>query len=171
MAAGTATLTIGGGVREDTLTGAASPTNFTTITLQNTNAEVRQRTYPRAVLGLPATLEVVQFQFDRFIRQLFIDDLASISVHQFAQTPRMHRGGSTLDAVAQNSSAELVEFTYSVRDGRDGSTNTESFWGAFQLRNVQRDGNRESGLLVAFPTDVLRFANSASYYANPDISF
>lgn len=168
---GSSTLVISGGVRENTLTSAASAANFTSITIQNTAVEPKQRTYPRAISGLPATLSVVQFTFDRFIRQLFVDDLAAISVHQFAELPRTHRGGATADAVAQNSTAELVKFTYSVRDGRDGSSNTESFWGVFQLQNVSRDGTRESGQIVAFPCDVLRFSNITTYYANPDITF
>ena len=168
---GTSTLTIAGGVRENALTGAAAAPNFTTITLQNTTADPRARTYPQGILGLPGVLQPVQFTFERFVRQLFVDDLASISVHVFAAPPRSARGGSVSDAVAQNSTAQLCEFTYTVRSGLDGSTNTEAFWCVFQLVSVQRTGQQERGSILAYPCNVLRFAHSTDYQADPDTTF
>jgi hypothetical protein len=166
-----ATLTISGGVRENALTGAAAGANFTTITLQNTDADPRTKTFPQGIIGLPDALQPVRFTFRRRIRKLFVDDLTPICVYQFARPPLLTRGGLVADAVAQNSSAELVKFTYTVMDGRDGTSYSESFWGVFQLENVQRDGNSESGTILAFPCNVLRFANSTSYYADPDTTF
>ena len=166
-----ATLTISGGVRENALTGSPATTNFTTITLQNTNNDPKQKTFPTGVLGIPDAIQPVRFTFRRRVRKVAVDDLAPIAVHAFLRVPLMVRGGSVSDCVAQNSSAELAKFTYTVRDGRDDTSYSESFWGVFQLENWARTGADESGTVLAFPCDVLRFANSSTYYANPDITF
>jgi hypothetical protein len=166
-----ATLVLSGGVRENTLTGAAAGANFTTITFQNTNANPKLWNFPQSVVGLPEAVQPTAFNFERFVRQKFVDDLASISVHAFARAPLMVRGGTVSDAVAQNGSAELVKFTYDVTDGSDETSSSQSFWGVFVLQNVQRDRRRESGTILAYPCNVLRFANSTTYYADPDTTF
>ena len=166
-----ATLTISGGVRENALTGTAAGANFTTITLQNTSTDPRTKTFPTGIIGIPDALQPTRFTFRRRVRKVAVDDLAPIAVYQFARPPLLTRGGTASDAVAQNSSAELAKFTYTVMDGRDGTSYSESFWGVFQLENWSRDGTSESGTIVAWPCDVLRFANSTTYYANPDITF
>jgi len=166
-----ATLVISGGVRENALTGAAAATNFTAITLQNTNTDPRLRTFPAGVVGIPGVLQPITFTFERMIRQVFIDDLSAISIHVFAALPRSTRGGSVSDAVAQNSTAQLTKFTYGILDGSDESSVNESLWCVFQLQNVQRVGRRESGSILAYPCNVLRFAHSTDYQADPDTTF